>query len=186
MRLEESDKKELLRVARSSIESSLSKKDMRFRTESPFLLKPQGAFVTLRIDQELRGCIGYVEAHLPLIDTVAEAAVKAALQDPRFPPLTSGELSSVQIEISVLSPLSKVVSPDTIQVGIHGLVIDDGFTRGLLLPGVAVEYHWTREEFLDHTAVKAGLAPDAWRSGRAKIFSFTTETFSESSVPQLH
>jgi AmmeMemoRadiSam system protein A len=187
MQLEEKEKRELLRIARSSIESALRR--LHEETDAGGLAglqEPRGVFVTLRRDGELRGCIGYVEARLPLVDAVKEVAAKAATEDPRFLPLSPRELASTQIEISVLSPLSRVDDPQAIEVGKHGLVIDAGFARGLLLPGVPLEYNWTREEFLNHTAMKAGLPPEIWQTGQVKIFTFTTETFSDSELHQVH
>lgn len=186
MQLEDKQKKELLRIARSSIHSVL-----RGISEAPELVasaeleEPRGVFVTLRSKGELRGCVGYVEPRLPLARAAQEVAAKAATEDPRFLPLSLKEFENTQIEISVLSPLTRVNDPQTIEVGKHGLVIDAGYSRGLLLPGVPLEYHWTREEFLDHTATKAGLPPGIWRTGKANIFSFTTETFSET-MQQVH
>ncbi len=181
MHLAEKDKKELLRIARRSIESAVGgARSTPDKSGSESLMEPSGVFVTLRQEGDLRGCIGYVEPKIPLIDAVKEVAVKAATEDPRFLPLSGKELDATQIEISVLSGLSQIEDTGTIEIGKHGLVIDAGFTRGLLLPGVAVEFHWTREQFLDHTAAKAGLSPEIWRTGQVRIFTFTTETFSES------
>ena len=183
MLLGDTQKKELLRIARSGIKSFLrgvsDSSDIVSKSE---LNVPRGVFVTLRVKGELRGCIGYVEPRLPLAQAVREVAVKAATEDPRFLPLTVEELESTGIEISVLSPLTKIHDPQSVEVGKHGLVIDAGYARGLLLPSVAVEYRWTKEEFLDHTAIKAGLSPDIWRSGKVSIFSFTTESFSETEL----
>lgn len=187
MPLEDKEKQELLRIARSSIESTLRRfPGETSATGSSGPEESRGVFVTLRRNGELRGCIGYVEAHLPLVDAVREVAAKAAVEDPRFLPLSLKELPSTQIEISVLSPLSRVEDPQTIEIGRHGLVIDAGYARGLLLPGVPVEYNWTREEFLNHTAAKAGLPPEIWQTGQVKIFSFTAETFSETKSRQVH
>jgi len=186
MQLEDKQKRELLRIARSSIESVLREiSEPPDITRSALLDEPRGVFVTLRRQGELRGCIGYVEPRLPLARAAQEVAVKAATEDPRFLPLSLEELATTQIEISVLSPLVKVDDPQAIEVGKHGLVIDAGYARGLLLPSVPLEYHWTREEFLDHTATKAGLPADIWRTGRVRIFSFTTETFSETELHQV-
>lgn len=186
MQLEDNEKRELLRIARSSIESVLRGIPEEVGSDTANLRRLSGVFVTLRHSGELRGCIGYVEARIPLMDAVREVAVKAAMEDPRFFPLTLKELERVQLEISVLSPLEIVSDLQTIEVGKHGLVIDAGFARGLLLPSVPVEYRWTREEFLEHTAMKAGLPPEIWKTGRARIYSFTTETFSEAEFHQVH
>lgn len=187
MQLVDVEKRELLRIARMSIEAAIQgTPPIRNTTERESLRTPSGVFVTLRAKGELRGCIGYVEPRLPLVQAVAEVAVKSAFEDPRFMPLTLAELSSTEIEISVLSPLSKVTDINSIEVGRHGLVIDAGYTRGLLLPHVATEYVWDREQFLDHTALKAGLPAEIWRTGKVQVFSFTTTTFSESELLQPH
>jgi AmmeMemoRadiSam system protein A len=187
MQLTEEEKQILLQRARLSIESALARKPLKKAERlSEVLEKPAGAFVTLRLRGELRGCIGYIEPRLPLIQTVEEVATKAALEDPRFLPLSTDELRDTDIEVSVLSPLQKVESVDEIEVGKHGLVIDAGFTRGLLLPQVAEEYHWSRDEFLRHTAIKAGLPPDAWNHPAVELYCFTVEKFSESEFAIKH
>jgi len=108
--------------------------------------------------------------------------VKAAFEDPRFPTLSAREFEEVEIEISVLSPLRKITDVGEIEVGKHGLVLEAGFARGLLLPQVATEYGWDREQFLNHTARKAGLYPDAWRQKGTSIFIFTSDVFSEATI----
>ena len=183
MELSAEDRKELLKLARMSIGFAL---DECGRPKKPVGGKALnalcGAFVTLHLRGELRGCIGFIEARSPLTATIQEAAEKAAFEDPRFSPLTSEEFKAVEIEISVLSPLKKVVDVSEIQVGTHGLVIDSGYSRGLLLPQVAVEYGWERDEFLSHTARKAGLAPDAWKEKDVALYLFTSEVFSERQI----
>jgi AmmeMemoRadiSam system protein A len=135
--------------------------------------------VTLHKHGRLRGCIGYIQALKPLRQAVAEMAVQAALHDPRFPPVTSDELPELHIEISVLSPLEAVADVSEIEVGTHGLVIEDGRSRGLLLPQVPVEYGWDRDTFLEHTCAKAGLPPDRWKAQGVTITKFTAEVFGE-------
>jgi AmmeMemoRadiSam system protein A len=135
--------------------------------------------VTLRKDHELRGCIGYIESRFPLADVVGEVAVKAAFEDPRFPPLTVSELEEITIEVSVLSPLQPVHDLEEIQVGVHGLLIELAGRRGLLLPQVASEYRWDRETFLENTARKAGLPRNAWKDPQAKIYLFSAEIAGE-------
>ena len=141
------------------------------------LAAPGAAFVTLTKNGRLRGCIGYTEAVAPLFKVVQECAVAAATEDPRFPPVSSNELSSLRVEISVLTPLVPI-RPEEVEVGRHGLMVAQGRMRGLLLPQVAVESGWDRETFLDQTCVKAGLSPSAWRHG-ATLRAFTAEVFGE-------
>ena len=137
-----------------------------------------GAFVTLRIEQALRGCIGHVEADGPLAETVQVVAMAAAADDPRFPPLRPEELSQVVIEVSVLGPLEPCSGPAHIEIGRHGLLVGDGAGRGLLLPQVAVEWGWDGHTFLSQACVKAGLRPDAWQD-EATIFRFEAQVFGE-------
>ncbi|CUU07583.1 hypothetical protein JGI3_01528 [Candidatus Kryptobacter tengchongensis] len=181
MNLTDEEKIELLRIARNSITSVVNGKglpEVEPKTEN--LKTPCGAFVTITINDTLRGCIGYVEAIKSLAETVNEVAAKSALEDPRFPPVEPDELDKIEIEISVLSPLSSVKSVDEIKIGEHGLMVKRGWRRGLLLPQVAVEHNLTREEFLEHTCLKAGLPPDCWKDKETEIFKFTAIIFKES------
>jgi uncharacterized protein len=136
-----------------------------------------GAFVTLTCAGDLRGCVGQVEPHR-LADVVVHCAGAAALEDPRFPPVTAVELSRIHIELSVLGPLTPLSDPSGVEIGRHGLVVTLAGHNGLLLPQVATEWGWTRDEFLRHTCLKAGLAADAWRQG-AQLFTFEAEIFGE-------
>jgi len=135
------------------------------------------AFVTLHRQGRLRGCVGIVRAVKPLYLTVADAAVSAALRDPRFEPVSEAELPQLKIEISLLSPFFPV-RPEEVKPGEHGLMISQGFHRGLLLPCTAIEHGWDRESFLAETCAKAGLERDAWKEG-ALIEGFTAFVFSE-------
>jgi AmmeMemoRadiSam system protein A len=138
-----------------------------------------GAFVSIHVRGELRGCIGCPQPDRTLGETVARCAVSAASEDPRFPPLMLSELPDAQIEISVLGPIEPVKDPASeIVVGRHGLIVSRGYCKGLLLPQVATEHDWDRETFLSHTCLKAGLRPDAWRTG-ARISRFEAEVFAE-------
>jgi len=147
-------------------------------SDSHALSEIRGAFVTLKIDEHLRGCIGHVIGVVPLWRAVRENAVAAAFEDPRFPSLTTEELVRVRIEISALTPL--VAShADGVMVGRDGILVERGAARGLLLPQVAVEYGWDRETFLDHTCRKAGLEPGCWRHPDTAISTFSAEVFGE-------
>jgi AmmeMemoRadiSam system protein A len=139
-----------------------------------------GVFVTLKQHAELRGCLGTLQCRHGIAREVARCAADAASRDPRFPPVTPGELPRVSVEVSVLGPLETVDprDPDAIAIGRHGLVAEQGSRRGLLLPQVATERGWTVEEFLRQTCVKAGLPEDAWESG-ARISRFDAEVFGE-------
>jgi AmmeMemoRadiSam system protein A len=145
------------------------------------LKREMGAFVTITEEGNLRGCIGNIRGTEPLLSTVSGMAVAAAVEDPRFPPLTPEEVDRISIEISVLTPLEKIEDPDRIKVGRHGLYLEKGPNRGLLLPQVATDYGWDRYEFLDHTCLKAGLPKGAWREG-ATIYAFSAQVFNEGEV----
>lgn len=168
----------LLTLAREAVTCAVTRAPLA-APDAPEALftQPLGAFVTLTKSGELRGCIGYPEAVYPLYEAIMHGGAAAALQDPRFPPVSPGELNALHIEISVLSPLRRA-TPEEVEVGTHGLVIEQGRSRGLLLPQVPVEWGWNREEFLAHTCRKAGLPADAWRAG-ATLYTFTAEVFSE-------
>lgn len=137
----------------------------------------RGAFVTLYKDGSLRGCIGHIRATRPLEETVREMAIAAAFHDPRFPAVTAEELTSLKLEISVLTPLQLVNDFEEIEVGVHGLYLECQGHAGLLLPQVATEYGWSREEFLAHTCMKAGLSASCWRQSETRIYLFSADIF---------
>lgn len=175
----EDQKKGLLRIARASLVAHLSGE-----RPAPFAVDDfpdaSGVFVTLKKRGALRGCLGVLELRVGLADEVARCARDAASVDPRFPPVGRDELVETALEISVLGGLEPIdpFSPADVEIGRHGLVVEQGHRRGLLLPQVAVEWGWTREQFLAQTCRKAGLSPDAWRNG-ARVFRFDADVFSE-------
>ena len=177
--LTDEEKKLLLVTARLSIESKLKNTAPRYPEPTPALGKKCGAFVSLHIKNNLRGCIGYIAAIKPLFETIKEMANSAAFLDPRFSPLTLEELDQVDIEISVLSPLEKIADKERIEVGKHGLMVRKGIFSGLLLPQVAAEHGWDRDQFLSHTCQKAGLTASAWKSGGIDLEIFTAVVFNE-------
>jgi AmmeMemoRadiSam system protein A len=180
--LSNEDRRALLQIARRAISSAVIEKSiLDLPPDRVALLAPGGAFVTLHRGGRLRGCVGHVQSQSSLVDTVARAAISAALHDPRFPPVTAEEITSLEIEISILSALERV-APESILVGIHGLMVVKGESRGLLLPQVAVERGWASQRFLEQACVKAGLPEHAWREPSMSIFAFTAEVFSESTV----
>ncbi len=168
----------LLRIARDAVETAAKNMPYSPASEDPVLQQPGAAFVTLRQAGQLRGCIGSVEAKEPLFQNVANMARAAARQDPRFTPVQLAELPDIKIEVSILTPARRVDDVSEIEVGLHGLIIQQGNQRGLLLPQVPVEWGWERDEFLDQTCVKAGLPPGSWQRG-AEIYAFTAEVFGE-------
>lgn len=169
----------LLNIARESIEAWLAGRPVpEFDPPQGVLTDDGAAFVTINKNHRLRGCIGYTEAFMPLYQAVSSCAVKAASEDPRFPRLAGDEYPEIELEISVLTPLQKINDIDQIEVGKHGLMIQKGPYRGLLLPQVATSYGWSRIEFLDHTCQKAGLNPGCWKDD-CKIMVFSAEVFGE-------
>ncbi len=190
--LDNKEKELLISIARESIARALSGERGRRRLAGKALSQADpggalgvasGAFVTIRLNHDLRGCIGYIASDMPLARVVDQVAAKAAMEDPRFPPLTQSEFAKVTLEISVLSPLQEVEDVSEIQVGRDGLVIELQGRRGLLLPQVATEYGWDRETFLAHTSRKAGLPVDAWKEPEARIYRFSAEIVSEGTHP---
>ena len=145
--------------------------------DTPALGEMRGAFVTLQSHGTLRGCIGDIHGREPLAVTVQNMAAAAALRDPRFPPVTESEVESLEIDISVLSPMRKADAPAEVEVGRHGVWIRKGFQQGVLLPQVPVEHGWGRDEFLDHACLKAGLAPEAWQEPDTEIWIFSADVF---------
>ena len=179
--LNASERQVLLQLARRAIEARLADRALELPHATGGLSRRTGAFVTLKRGDRLRGCIGSVERDERLIKVIARCAGDAATRDPRFAPLTPAELSEVVLEISVIGPFDPVTDPARIVVGRHGLTVEQGRQRGLLLPQVATERHWSSETFLRQTCVKAGLPADAWRCGAA-VFSFEALVFSESPI----
>lgn len=171
----------LLKLARHTIADSLGLDAGGAVTEftDPVFSEKCGAFVTLHIHGNLRGCIGYIEGIKNIPDTIKEMALSSAFRDPRFRPLTKTEYGDIDIEVSVLSPIEKVDDINDIKVGRDGLIITKGYNRGLLLPQVPVEQGWDRDTFLTHTCYKAGLPGDAWKKGGVLIEKFSAQVFSE-------
>jgi AmmeMemoRadiSam system protein A len=135
--------------------------------------------VTLKKSGELRGCIGYTSAAKPLYVTVRDTATLAALHDTRFQPVSASELSQIDYEVSVLSPLRRVLDIRQIKVGQHGLLMKNGAYEGLLLPQVPVEEKWDRQTFLEETCAKAGMRSGCWKDENTDIFMFTAVVFGE-------
>ncbi len=178
--LNSEEKRFLLKLARDTIKARLEDRPLPDPEPISETLKVQtGAFVTLSKNRQLRGCIGYVVGIKPLYEAIKDLAVSAAFNDPRFPPLSSEEFPQIEIEISVLTPLTPVKDISEIEVGRDGLMIKNGFYEGLLLPQVATEYGWDRETFLNETCLKAGLHPYAWKEPETEIFKFSALIFSE-------
>jgi len=177
--LSDAEKKQLLTIARQSIGHFLAEGSLPEFEVSDNLRQPGAAFVTLKKEDMLRGCIGHTIAQEPLYKTVSICAVQAAVADRRFRPVQPDELPGLHIEISVLTPLQEVKSLDDIKVGRDGLMISMGDRRGLLLPQVATDYGWNRTQFLQQICHKAGLPTDAYKSPQALIQTFQAVIFGE-------
>jgi AmmeMemoRadiSam system protein A len=174
----EADRQALLRLARAAIVAQMTGAAAPATNVCEAAERPGAAFVTLHRRGDLRGCIGHIEPSEPLGRVIARCAVAAAISDPRFPPVDASEVPDLDLELSVLGPLEPIAGPDDIDIGRHGLVVEMGWHRGLLLPQVASEWQWDRDTFLAQTCHKAGLPRDAWKQG-AKIFRFEAEVFGE-------
>ncbi len=181
--LDISEKRELLKLARATLENYFVRgKIPEYQTSDAELRKRKGAFVSLHRGQELRGCIGQLYPDRELYRIVQHCVLSAALEDSRFLPVTAEETADLDIEISVLTPFCRIQDIGEIEVGKHGLYVVRGFSRGLLLPQVATQYGWDRITFLEQTCRKAGLPESAYKDPRTEIYTFEAEVFSESSL----
>ena len=181
MVIADEDKKKLLEEARNSIASIFTGKKLpKLNYDKDHLFNSRkGAFVTLTKKGMLRGCIGYIISSKPLIETVRDAAVQAAIHDPRFPSLDESEMEKIEIEISILSEPFPMNSYDEITLGEHGLILEEMGRRALLLPQVPIEHKMNKEEFLSALCEKAGIYRDYWREKILNIQLFTAMVFSE-------
>ena len=178
--LTEDQKVALLRIARGAIVAEVGGGVPGAADPATAFPEAAGAFVTIKLRGELRGCLGTLTCQLGLEAEIARCAADAASQDPRFPRVTTEELADVSLEVSVLGLLEPIdpLDENAVTIGRHGLVVEQGRQRGLLLPQVAVEWGWTVDQFLRQTCLKAGLSHDAWRHG-ARIYRFDAEVFGE-------
>jgi uncharacterized protein, PH0010 family len=170
---------QLLSLAHESILSALENRTLSLDPPTEHFAEPRGAFTSLYLHDELRGCVGYVLPVNSVYRAVADTARAAAFEDTRFYSVTLDEARALQVELSILSP-PRPISPENIEIGRHGLLITMAGHRGLLLPQVPVEHQWDRVTFLEQTCRKAGLPPDAWKKG-AVVEAFTAEVFGEKS-----
>lgn len=177
--LTDEEKQILLKTARTVITNALRNEDVPLPEPTENLSEKCGAFVTLRKEGRLRGCIGQMTGTKPLYDTIQEVAVSSAFHDPRFPGLSPEELNEVTIEITVLTPLEEIDDPSRIEVGTHGIYMQRGSRSGVLLPQVATEQGWDRETFLEHTCKKAGLSGECWKDTNTRISIFKGIIFNE-------
>jgi len=173
-----------VQLARSALEEKVGGRKVPLPPLTPIFAEKRGVFVTLKERGELRGCIGFPYPTLPLGDAIREAAVSAALQDPRFPAVRASELPLISLEVTVLSvpqPLRADPGqrPGAVEVGRHGLIVRGHGCSGLLLPQVPVEWKWDSREFLDHTCRKAGLPAGCWKEAAVDVFTFEGQIFCE-------
>lgn len=181
----EDERRLLLDLAHRSIACALEGRTLSLESESEsemdsatgHLGEKRGAFCTLYLNGQLRGCVGYVFPVTPLLQTVAETARGAAFDDPRFPAVTPSEGPRLKVSLSILSVLTPI-APEQVEVGTHGLLVSRAGKRGVLLPQVPIEHGWNRTTFLEQACVKAGLPPDAWKTG-VTLESFTAEIFGD-------
>ncbi len=183
--LTDEQKRALLEIARLSIHARVlgggaTAAPAARRTPVAEFPPAEGVFVTIKRRSELRGCLGTLCCTRGLDAEIARCASNAASDDPRFAPVAADEVPELSVEVSVLGPLESIDPADerAIVIGRHGLVVEQGMRRGLLLPQVATEWGWTVEQFLRQSCLKAGLAPDAWRHG-ARVYRFEAEVFGD-------
>ncbi len=179
------EKRDLMRIARETVETYVLEDRLpEVRVRSEKLMENGAAFVTLKKQGQLRGCIGHLVARIPLYLCVRDVAASAAKHDRRFQPVAPEELHQIEYEVSVLTPMEVVEDLDEIMVGRDGLEMEAGMRRGVLLPQVPLENKWTKDEFLSHTCTKSGMDPECWKTGRVKISRFQALVFSEEELEQ--
>jgi len=172
------ERAQLLTLARIAVKAAASGEPPPNIPPGELFLKQCGAFVTLKRNGRLRGCIGHFTGLGSLGETIRAMAREAAIGDPRFIPVAAEEVKDITIEISVLSPMERIRPKDVVP-GIHGLYVRKGSRGGTLLPQVAREEGWDRQTFLEHTCLKAGLSPDAWLDPDTEILSYTAEVIND-------
>jgi AmmeMemoRadiSam system protein A len=170
----------LLRLAHDAILSTLEHREIPLDPPTNHLAEPRGAFTSLYLRGELRGCVGYVLPVSPVYRAVADTARAAAFEDTRFSPVTLPEGQELKIELSILSP-PQPIEAEGVEIGRHGLLISMAGRRGLLLPQVPTEHNWDQKTFFEQTCRKAGLPLDAWKQG-ATIEAFTAEIFGDKEI----
>jgi AmmeMemoRadiSam system protein A len=185
MMFEHDDCRRLLAIARSALEARVRREIDRTPEISGTLGTPRGAFVSIHHGDDLRGCLGRLEADWAVGRVVAHLGRAVADSDLRFPPVTVAEIPALTVEISILGPEREMRSPDDIEIGRHGLIVENGLRRGTLLPQVAAERQWDVATFLEQTCLKAGLSADAWTCG-ASVLLFDAQVFSEVRLTPHH
>ena len=181
--LSEEDRKAILELARQGVRHAVChERPLPSFPTTGIFAEHRGLFVTLHVAKKLRGCIGVIEGFTNLGETLARCGADAALHDPRFSRVRQEEMDQLEIEVSLLTP-PYPIRPEEVEVGIHGLLVERGTRRGLLLPQVAVEHRLGREQFLAETCTKAGLPSDAWKDPETKLYGFQCEIMTEKRGP---
>ncbi len=173
----------LVSAAREAVMSRVRGSDVPPTPAGVSAAEPGGVFVTVRCGGSLRGCTGFLEPRMPLIEAVRRCAASAASEDSRFPPVLEEDLPDLAVEISILSPPRPAADPTALEIGRHGIIVARGARKGLLLPQVAVEHGFGVEEFLDAGCRKASLAAGAWRDADVTVELFTAEVFGDPAGP---
>jgi AmmeMemoRadiSam system protein A len=174
----DADRRLLLHIAREALTAHVCGRPIVDAAPTAGVVRLAGVFVTLTESGVLRGCIGHVEPTVPLCHLVAHCAVAAGSSDPRFPAVTPSELAALDIEVSILGPFEPIGEIDEIELGRHGLMVELGRRRGLLLPQVAIEQRWDRQTFVIETCRKAGVPSSRWRRAGC-LWRFEAEVFGE-------
>jgi AmmeMemoRadiSam system protein A len=181
--LSDDDRKAILELARQGVFHAVChEQPLSSFPNTGVFAERRWLFVTLHVDKKLRGCIGVIEGQTCLGESLVRCAADAALCDPRFPRTRAEEMEALEIEVSLLSPLEPIL-PGQIEIGSHGLLVERGQRRGLLLPQVAVEHRLSREQFLGETCAKAGLPREAWKDAETKLYAFECEILTEARGP---
>jgi AmmeMemoRadiSam system protein A len=179
--LSEENRKAMLELARQGVSHAVChERPLSTFPTTGIFAERHGLFVTLHVAGKLRGCIGVIEGQAELGETLARCAADAALHDPRFSRMRPEELDALEIEVSLLTPLYPI-GPEEVEIGIHGLLVERGPRRGLLLPQVATEHRLSREQFLGETCAKAGLPREAWKDPETRLYGFECEIIAETS-----
>ncbi|HXR34080.1 MAG TPA: AmmeMemoRadiSam system protein A [Verrucomicrobiae bacterium] len=177
--LSDADRTTILDLARQAIAEAVCHGRLKHPIPNSDVLERRcGVFVSLHVQGKLRGCIGVIDGRAPLGESIVRCAAGAALEDPRFPRMKPEEVGAAEVEVSLMTALEPM-RPEEIEIGTHGLMVEQGGRRGLLLPQVAVEHHLERERFLEETCWKAGLTREAWKNPDTKIYGFRCEIVSE-------
>ncbi|KUG20881.1 putative acr [hydrocarbon metagenome] len=176
-----------VQIARRAIEHAVSGERFSLPEMPPAFAQKRGVFVTIKQHGMLRGCIGLPYPVKPLAEAVVEAAISAATEDPRFPPVSARELGNIILEVTVLTLPAPLEGPpesrhEKVKVGTHGLIVSGRGTSGLLLPQVPLEWRWDSREFLDHTCMKAGLPTGCWKKSDITVLTFEGQIFGEQEI----